>query len=113
VKDVEKAKVSKSTFGFGLGVLRGVTPCFKIVVLAPLMVAVSVYSAIGMVLVFTAVSMVYPLIGFYSANTLHNLVRNRKMLMVVGGLIMVIIGAYYLYESMVSYGVHVPGTGGL
>ena len=111
-KEVEKAD-NRRVFGFGLGLLRGVTPCFKIVVLAPLMVAVSVGSAIGMVLVFTAVSMVYPLIGFYSASTLHNLVRNRKLLLVIGGSIMVMIGIYYIYEAAVNYGVHIPGSGGL
>jgi ABC-type nickel/cobalt efflux system permease component RcnA len=102
---------NQRAFGFGLGVFRGITPCFKIIVLAPLLVAVAVPSALAMVLVFTAVSTVYPLIGYMSANTLHNIVRNRHLMIIIGAIILIAIGAYYMYEAVATAGVHVPGTG--
>jgi len=110
IRDIDSSGRNRRAFGFGIGILRGVTPCFKIVVLAPLMVAVSVGDAFLMLLVFVSVSMVYPVIGYLSANTLHNIIRNRKLLLVIGGLILIVVGLYYIYESAATYGVHVPGA---
>jgi cytochrome c biogenesis protein CcdA len=111
--DIKHASMkNKRAFGFGLGVFRGITPCFKIVVLAPLLIAVPFTSGVTMIFVFTAVSMVYPLIGYLSASTLHSAVQNRKLMMIVGGLVLIIIGAYYIYEAVQVPGVHIPGTGG-
>jgi ABC-type nickel/cobalt efflux system permease component RcnA len=110
-KKLETGK-NKQVFGFGLGVFRGVTPCFKIIVLAPLLIVVSVPNALAMVLVFTVVSMVYPVIGYLSASTLHNFVRNRDLLMIAGAVVLILIGIYYIYESVIPAGVHIPGSGG-
>jgi cytochrome c biogenesis protein CcdA len=110
VREIEGSGKNRQMFGFGIGMLRGVTPCFKVVVLAPLMVAVSIGDALGMLLVFVGVSMVYPVIGYLSANTMHNLIANRKLMLVIGGLILIVMGLYYIYESIMNYGVHVPGA---
>jgi cytochrome c biogenesis protein CcdA len=97
-------------FGFSLGLFRGITPCFKIIILAPLLVVTTVPTAIAMVLVFTFVSLVYPVIGYLSANTLHNFVRNRETMIIIGGIILILIGAYYMYESFLVSSVHVGGA---
>jgi ABC-type nickel/cobalt efflux system permease component RcnA len=103
----------RKAFGFGMGLLRGVTPCFKIAILAPLLVSVTIASALGMVIVFTTVSMIYPLIGYLSASTLHNIVQNRKLMLMAGAALLIVIGSYYIYESFQATGVHIPGTGGI
>ena len=110
IREIDGSGKNRQAFGFGVGLLRGVTPCFKIVVLAPLMVAISVGDAVLMLLVFVGVSMVYPVIGYLSANTMHNLIHNRKLMLMIGGIILIIIGLYYIYESLATYGAHVPGA---
>jgi hypothetical protein len=95
-----KHRVPEKKYGFVLGVLRGATPCAKIIVLSPLLVAVGFPYALLLVLVYAAASTVYPLIGYLSADLLSKFEGYQFHLKIAGALILIIIGAYSIVNVL-------------
>jgi len=100
--DFEGSSKSKIAYIFLLGVVRGATPCVKIMVLAPLLISVDFGLAIGMVLVFAAASTVYPIIGFLSGNIIRQSKRYALYVRVGAALMMIVLGAYFIVNAVVG-----------
>jgi len=90
---------AKAAYVFGLGVLRGATPCVKIMVLAPLLISVDFGLALGMVLVFATASAIYPVIGFLSGNVLRRSKRHELYLRVGASVLMIALGIYFVANA--------------
>ncbi|UCE75207.1 MAG: hypothetical protein JSV56_05760 [Methanomassiliicoccales archaeon] len=101
-----KHRALEKRSGFILGVLRGATPCAKIVVLAPLLVAVGFPSSILLILVYASVSTVYPIIGYLSADILSKFERYQIVLKIMGAAILIAIGIYTILKVMMWSSIH-------
>jgi len=97
--------------GVPLGILRGATPCVKIMFLAPLLIAVDFFFSLVLIVVFAAVSTIYPLIGYLSGRALKNLKSHRLPVQVAGASIMIGIGIYTLYKVVLWDSIHGGGFG--
>jgi hypothetical protein len=93
-KDVSKK------FGFSLGIIRGATPCAKVIVLIPLLVAFGFPQSLPLILVYAATSTVYPVIGYLSADVLSNFEVHRFKLRMLGAAILIIMGSYYIFKVL-------------
>ncbi len=87
-------------YGFALGLLRGATPCLKVVVLAPLLVAVGFPSSLLLITVYASTSTIYPVIGYLSADILSKFERHQLTLKIIGALILIAIGIYTITNAM-------------
>ena len=100
--EVRSTLESKPTavYVFLLGVMRGATPCVKIMVLAPILISVDFGLAMLMVVVFALASTMYPVIGFLSGNILRQSKRYAFHVRVGAALIMVILGIYFVVNAL-------------
>lgn len=94
-------------YGFFLGVLRGATPCTKVIVLAPLLVAVGFPFSLLLILVYALTSTVYPIIGYLSADLLSKFEKYRYTLKLLGALILISIGIYTIINVVMWDTIHV------
>jgi hypothetical protein len=92
--------------GFLLGVFRGATPCAKIIVLAPLLVAVGFPSSLFLIVIYASASTIYPVIGYLSADVLSNFEEHQFKLKIAGALILVAIGIYTLFKVFTWSSIH-------
>ncbi len=95
-----KMRKFKNSYIFGLGVARGATPCLKIMVLVPLLVAVDIYLALAMILVYALASTVYPVIGFLSGNLLRSVEKHATYVKVAAALTLVAVGIYSIVNVL-------------
>ena len=102
----KKHRIFEKRSGFYLGILRGATPCAKIIVLAPLLVAVGFPSSLLMILVYTLASTVYPVMGYLSADILSNFEKHQFLLKIAGAVILISIGAYTIFKVMTWSSIH-------
>ncbi len=100
--DLEAESKMKVAYVFGLGVVRGATPCVKIVVLAPLLISVDFGLAMGMIFVFAAASTIYPVIGFLSGNILRQSKRYVVYMRVSAAILMIVLGVYFVVNAFLS-----------
>jgi cadmium resistance protein CadD (predicted permease) len=100
--DFEADSKAKTAYVFLLGVVRGATPCVKIMVLAPLLISVDFGLAIGMVLIFAVASTIYPVIGFLSGNILRQSRKYALYMRVGAALLMIALGLYFVVNAFVS-----------
>jgi len=94
-------------YGFVLGVLRGATPCAKVIVLAPLLVAVGFPFSLLIILVYALTSTIYPIIGYLSADVLSKFEKYRFALKILGALILITIGIYTIINVVMWDTIHV------
>jgi len=94
-------------YGFTLGLLRGATPCAKVIVLAPLLVAVGFPSSLLLILVYASASTIYPIIGYLSADLLSKFEKHRLALKILGALILITIGVYTIINVVMWDTTHV------
>jgi cytochrome c biogenesis protein CcdA len=91
-----------------LGMFRGVTPCLKIMVLAPLLVSSmsdhQYFLAVGMLLVFVASSSVYPIMGFLGMSLFDNFREYGKYVKVAGALLIMVLGIYVVANHYMKLG---------
>ncbi len=87
---------------FLLGAFRGATPCFKIFILAPLLIVVDMQLAFLMILVFASASTLYPVIGFLSANLLSNFRRYDAYVQVTGAVLLISIGTFTIIKQLLA-----------
>ncbi len=83
-----------------LGVVRGATPCLKILLLAPLILTLPFHESVIIVGLFAISSSIYSVIGILAGSILGMTVTERRapQLTRAGAMIMVGIGTYYLYK---------------
>lgn len=89
----------KPAGAFLLGVMRGATPCVKLMVLAPLLIAVGPLWAVALSLVYAVASSAYPIIGFLLASSVSYLPRHERAVKVAGAAVMILIGAYMIVNE--------------
>lgn len=99
--DCKKPKNIKNKHVFLLGLFRGATPCLKLMILAPLLIAVDFWLAVAIVIVYAAASTVYPVIGFLFGSLLRKSERYQKHLKVAGALILILVGVYSIINGLV------------
>jgi cytochrome c biogenesis protein CcdA len=107
LREGAKARKFKNSYIFGLGVARGATPCLKILILVPLLVAVDIYLALAMILVYALTSSIYPIIGFLSGSVLQSAQKHATYVKVGAALVLVAVGVYSIINVMIQ-----PHTGG-
>jgi cytochrome c biogenesis protein CcdA len=100
LKEGQKARKFKNSYVFGLGIARGATPCLKIMILVPLLVAVDIYLALAMILVYALTSTIYPVIGFLSGNLLRSAEKHALYVKVSAALLLVAIGVYSIINVL-------------
>jgi cytochrome c biogenesis protein CcdA len=105
-KGCRKKRMLEKRSGFVLGVLRGATPCAKVIVLAPLLVAFGFPQSLLLILVYAGASSMYPIIGYLSADVLSNFREHQLKLKILGAVILVIIGVYTIIKVMMWSSLH-------
>ncbi len=100
LKEGHKMRKFKNSYIFGLGIARGATPCLKIMILVPLLVAVDIYLALAMILVYALASTVYPVIGFLSGNLLCSVEKHATYVKVSAALVLVAVGVYSIINVL-------------
>lgn len=98
-----KTAILKPNGAFLLGVLRGATPCVKLMVLAPLLIAVGPWWALALSFVYALASSAYPLIGFLAASSISHLPRYDRALKAAGAFLMIFIGFYMTINETIQY----------
>lgn len=88
---------------FLLGVMRGATPCVKLMVLAPLLIAVGPWWALALSFVYALASSAYPLIGFWAASSLSHLPNYERFLKLTGAFLLIFIGFYMTVNEAIAY----------
>jgi cytochrome c biogenesis protein CcdA len=86
--------------GFGLGLFRGLcNPGRKYLYLAPFLLDLGVFKGLAISFVYGLSSSVYLIIGFISAGFINKMVRHKQQLSVVGGIVLVLVGGYYVVKA--------------
>ena len=101
-RDAPKARDKGLSMGtFGLGLLRGLTPCVKILFLTPLLITSSIIESLFILIAFALTSSIYSVIGFMSAELFRRFSRFQKEIRIAGSLMVVMIGVYYLIKHII------------
>jgi cytochrome c biogenesis protein CcdA len=86
--------------GFGLGLFRGLfNPGRKYLYLAPFLLDLGVFKGLAISFVYGLSSSVYLIVGFVSAGFINKMVRHKQRLGVVGGIILMLVGSYYVVKA--------------
>jgi cytochrome c biogenesis protein CcdA len=86
--------------GFGLGLFRGLcNPGRKYLYLAPFLLDLGVFKGLAISFVYGVSSSVYLIVGFISAGFINRMVRHKQQLSLFGGIILIMVGAYYVYKA--------------
>ncbi len=99
----ERNSTLKPGGAFLLGVMRGATPCVKLMVLAPLLIAVGPLWAVVLSLVYALASSAYPIIGFLLASSVSHLPKYERAARVAGAAAMILVGAYMMVNESLRY----------
>jgi cytochrome c biogenesis protein CcdA len=102
-KDEQSNGVKGSKGAFVVGVLRGATPCVKLMVLAPLLIYSGPVNAIALVLVYALASTIYPLIGFLTASALTTLPKYERAFKLVGATVLIFAGIYAIVNESIMF----------
>ena len=78
--------------GLALGGFRGATPCLKVLIITPLLVASPPATVVLMAVAFALTSTIYPLIGLMSGRALSNLLDNNRRLRLAAAVGVAIVG---------------------
>jgi len=93
-----KRKMDKA--GFGLGLFRGLcNPGRKYLYLAPFLLDLGVFKGLAVSFVYGVSSSIYLLLGFISAGLINRLSPHKQQLTIVGGIVLVLVGGYYVWKS--------------
>jgi len=85
--------------GFVLGALRGAAMCSKLVVLLPLLLTAGWHQALGVGLVFSVTSSIYPLLGFVFGRFALRLVSLKKPIFWLSSVFLIALGARMLWMA--------------
>jgi hypothetical protein len=86
---------------FIMGVIRGATPCLKLILLLPLIISLPFLESLAITSTYALSSSLYPIMGISVAMIIGNFSPRRitKYLVKAGALSMVIIGIYFIYKA--------------
>ncbi|UCE39399.1 MAG: hypothetical protein JSW00_09310 [Thermoplasmata archaeon] len=93
--------------GFALGVLRGATPCAKVIVLTPLLVAFGFPGSLPIILVYASASTIYPVIGYLSADVLSKFDKYQLHFKILGAFILIAMGLYFIVKVVMWNSTHI------
>lgn len=93
----------KPAGAFLMGIMRGATPCVKLMVLAPLLIAVGPLWAIVLSLVYALTSSAYPIIGFLLASSVSYIPKYERAARVAGAAAMILVGVYMIVNESLRY----------
>ncbi|MGA1822479.1 MAG: hypothetical protein ACMUIG_08125 [Thermoplasmatota archaeon] len=84
-----------------MGAVRGATPCLKILLLAPLIITLPFLESFAITSTYALTSSIYPVAGIFIASVVSGMSspKFRRYLSMAGALVMMGIGAYYLYKA--------------
>ena len=100
-KSMQHSKLTKR-YSLLLGLFRGATPCLKVFIIAPLLIAVDLWLAFWMVIIFAASSTVYTIIGFISASVLTSFWKYESYVQVAGASILIGIGIFTIITKLLT-----------
>lgn len=92
---------------FLLGVMRGATPCLKLMVLVPLLLASGVFLSLLMLVMFSLSSSIFPILGFAGIGLLEGAEKYSRHIKASGGLLICLLGIImpYIHFTKVAAGV--------
>jgi hypothetical protein len=93
----------KPAGAFLLGVMRGATPCVKLMVLAPLLIAAGPLLAVVLTLVYALASSAYPIIGFLVASSVSYVPKYERAAKLAGAAAMILVGVYMMVNESLRY----------
>jgi cytochrome c biogenesis protein CcdA len=99
--ECRKSKNFKGKHVFILGLFRGATPCLKIMILAPLLIAADFWLALAIVIVYAVTSTVYPIMGFLFGSLLRKFERYHTHVRIAGAIILIFVGIYSIVNGLV------------
>jgi hypothetical protein len=88
--------------GLALGGFRGATPCLKVLIITPLLVANPAGTVVLMAVAFALTSTIYPLIGLLSGRALSNLLNNNRHLRLAAAVGLVAVGVIVVVRFYLS-----------
>jgi hypothetical protein len=88
--------------GMAVGGFRGASPCLKVLIITPLLVASPPGTVVAMALAFTATSMVYSVIGLLSGKVLAERLQRAWYLRLAGATGVAAVGIYTLWRFYVN-----------
>ena len=86
--------------GFGVGFIRGATPCIKVLVMTPLLSEDSLLGGLGLMMAYAMASSIYPIVGFGFSTIIGRLYGKRRLIKNAGGGVMILIGLYYILKRL-------------
>jgi hypothetical protein len=93
---------SLGVFGiFLMGLIRGATPCLKLILLLPLIISLPFLESLAITSTYALSSSLWPIMGIAGAMIIGNFSPQKmsKYLAKAGALSMIIIGIYFLYKA--------------
>ncbi|MGB9599067.1 MAG: hypothetical protein ACP5QK_01145 [Myxococcota bacterium] len=87
-------------FGLFLGVVRGSAMCGRLVVLLPLAIKGTLFSAMLIGSVFAISSTIYPLMAMLLGEYMLKVVRYRKVVIITNSILLLIISGYYFNHAL-------------
>jgi len=101
-KSGEQERKMGGHIGFGFGLLRALLmPGRKMIYLFPLLFGVKLYEGFFITLAYAISSSVYLVLGFISAEFLNKILAYRRVLRMAGAVILIILGAYYIWRPCI------------
>ena len=85
---------------FSMGFFRGMTPCIKLLPIMPIIMVSGFTNALFLMFIFGLTSSIYPILGILSAPYLSRLFKQKRHIRQVGGLILILMGLYYLLKPL-------------
>lgn len=86
--------------GFWLGLFRGLcNPGRKYIYLAPLLLDLGIFKGLAVSFVYGVSSSIYLLLGFISARFVNRMLPHKRRLSIIGGVILISLGSYYVWKS--------------
>jgi threonine/homoserine/homoserine lactone efflux protein len=86
---------------FSVGLVRGATPCLKVMLLVPLLVTLPFLQGAAITATYALTSSIYPIVGIALASMLSDLTPKRigPYLSRAGALAMIGVGLYFIYKA--------------
>lgn len=85
---------------FSMGFFRGMTPCIKLLPIMPIVMVSGFTNALILMFVFGLTSSIYPVLGLFSGPCISRLFKNKRHVRQIGGLILILMGLYYIIKPL-------------
>jgi hypothetical protein len=99
-KEVENDTRKGWIFGITLGAIRGTAMCAKLTVLFPILLSSSILKALGLGIVFSLSSSIYPILGFIFGSFALKLVKLKKVLFIISCIMLSGAGIHYFIKGI-------------